>query len=511
VYGTTLRGEPLIPLYILSTGSLREEDYRIDSRVCEGLPTVVAAYGADEEACYSSAICVRHKGSMDTGLWHQLIRDVYTPCFEGRISPEPIRNPLTNKLISGPLIIKTDAGPGRLSKEASSIEFREQMAAKGVHILLSLPNATACTAEMDQLFERFKPACGKSALRVASKKMQKRMEVRMLNGRARNDEDGDAVIDIDASDASSDDEEEPNEIEDRPKKKGEQSICNVSFSNFDLANLVNGWPEDPLELRPFDYHFTKKGIIRSWIAVGFLPMTGRATEDPKVRHELGEGGAPPAAAKRLAALDKEYKIAAKTLTGMGYNGTMLDCELPKVKKKPVFRDEEARIQHIVDNKLLNKAGGLYKTGLIVANCRVVVEAGKRMAELEKKAKAKTEQKKNTESYKRSCDARKAHANWVLAGRPVDEIGHPRLNKKDSLAVVKFLLPRVDITGTLKLKDFNSMKKCIVWLGEIARGMTWDEHMAAAALDIREQWKAEGEILGEDFILDAPPLFALGGI
>ena len=53
---------------------------------------------------------------------------------------------------------------------------------------------------------------------------------------------------------------------------------------------------------------------------------------------------------------------------------------------------------------------MYKTGLIVANCRVVVEAGKRMAELEKKAKAKTEQKKNTESNKRSCDARKAHAN-----------------------------------------------------------------------------------------------------
>jgi hypothetical protein len=87
------------------------------------------------------------------------------------------------------------------------------------------------------------------------------MEVRMLNG-ARNDEDGNAVIDIDVSDASSEDEEEPGEIEDRPKKKGEQSICNVSFSNFDLANLVYGWPENPLELRPFDYHFTKKEIIR---------------------------------------------------------------------------------------------------------------------------------------------------------------------------------------------------------------------------------------------------------
>ncbi len=94
---------------------------------------------------------------------------------------------------------------------------------------------------------------------------------------------------------------------------------------------------------------------------------------------------------------------------------------------------------------------------------------------------------------------------------MDEIGHLRLNKKDSLDVVKFLLPRVDIMGKLKLKDFDSMKKYIVWLGEIARGMTWDEHMAVAALDIREQWKAEGEILGEDLMLDAQPIFALGGI
>ena len=127
---------------------------------------------------------------------------------------------------------------------------------------------------------------------------------------------------------------------------------------------------------------------------------------------------------------------------------------------------------------------MYKTGLIVANCRVVVEAGKGMAELEKKAKAKTEQKKNTKLNKWSCDSHKAHANWVLVGRQVDEIGHPQLNKKDSLAMVKFLLPRVGIMGKLKLKDFNSMKKCIVWQGEIARGMTWDECMVAVALDIQ---------------------------
>jgi hypothetical protein len=94
----------------------------------------------------------------------------------------------------------------------------------------------------------------------------------------------------------------------------------------------------------------------------------------------------------LAALDKEYKISAKSLTPMGFNGELLDCKLPKIKKKPVFCNEEAQIQHIIDNKLLNKAGGLYKTGLIIANCRVVVEAGKRMAELKKNAKEKVKQK-----------------------------------------------------------------------------------------------------------------------
>ncbi len=88
----------------------------------------------------------------------------------------------------------------------------------------------------------------------------------------------------------------------------------------------------------------------------------------------------------------------------------------------------------------------------------------------------------------------------------------RLNKKDSYAIVKFLLPIVDIAGALKLKDYNSMKKCATWLGEIVRGMNWDEHMVlAAGLKIRDQWEAEGEIDGEKISYDTPSLFALGGV
>ena len=402
---------------------------------------------------------------------------------------------MTKKLISGPLVVKTDAGPGRLSKEAESVLFREQMAEKGVHILLSLPNATSCTAEMDQLFEKFKPACSKSALRLAARKMQSRMEVRVA-------EKGDKVNES----YCNNDDKNPIDQGVLDKHQGRSSICNVSFTNLDLGNLVNGWPDDPIELRPFDCHFNPERIIKTWLAVGFMPMTGNAAKNSKVRYELGEGGAPPDAAVRMSALHESYKKAGYALTDIGLNGAMLDIELPKVKVAPVFVDDEEKIKHIVENRLINKAGGLYKTGLIVANCRVVVEAAKRIAELDKRARLVVELKKGTDAVKLSYEARKAHRDWVSAGKPVDDEGSPRLNKKDSYAIVKFLLPIVDITGALKLKDYNSMKKCVAWLGGIARGMNWDEHMVAAGLEIRDQWEAEGLIDGEKISYDTPSLF-----
>ena len=53
------------------------------------------------------------------------------------------------KLITGPLIKKTDNGPGRLSEEDESIDFRKKYAAEGVHIILLLPNRTECTFKLD--------------------------------------------------------------------------------------------------------------------------------------------------------------------------------------------------------------------------------------------------------------------------------------------------------------------------------------------------------------------------
>ena len=47
---------------------------------------------------------------------------------------------------------------------------------------------------------------------------------------------------------------------------------------------------------------------------------------------------------------------------------------------------------------------------------------------------------------------------------------------------------------------------------LARATTsWQQGGQRALADIRDQRRAEGEILGEDFRLDGPPMFALGGV
>jgi hypothetical protein len=179
VYGTTGVGYPMPLLYVFSSNAKELENFAIDPAFCEGLPIVQAKY-ADNLLCddYPSFVTVHHSGTVDTSLWHNLTKIVYIPCFGDKNSVKTMRDSPTNKLISGPLIAKTDAGPKQLSKEAESINFREEMAALGVHILLSLPNRTAATIEMDQLYSKFKPRCSKSTICVAGVKMATRAAAR---------------------------------------------------------------------------------------------------------------------------------------------------------------------------------------------------------------------------------------------------------------------------------------------------------------------------------------------
>ena len=50
------------------------------------------------------------------------------------------------------------------------------------------------------------------------------------------------------------------------------------------------------------------------------------------------------------------------------------------------------------------------------------------------------------------------------GRSVDGDGHPRLPRKDARAIVKFLLPRIDLKGEKKMRGFetNEGLRAVAW-------------------------------------------------
>ena len=66
------------------------------------------------------------------------------------------------------------------------------------------------------------------------------------------------------------------------------------------------------------------------------------------------------------------------ISPLGFNGGMFDIK-PRVANKIVApeTDEEA-VQEIINIKSINRPGGIFKLGILVANCGMVMEAEKRI-------------------------------------------------------------------------------------------------------------------------------------
>jgi hypothetical protein len=81
---------------------------------------------------------------------------------------------------------------------------------------------------------------------------------------------------------------------------------------------------------------------------------------------------------------------------------------------------------------------------------------------------------------------------VQGGMKVDGEGNPKLLKNAAYTIIKFLLPKADILGTVRLGEFKTVKVCTKWLEEMHRGMTWDQHMQEAVAEWEcvqaEEWE-----------------------
>ena len=157
-----------------------------------------------------------------------------------------------------------------------------------------------------------------------------------------------------------------------------RSVCSVVIAYRDITHIVNRFPGNPIHPRPFNNCFSRMNINITWIAVGFLPMTRNAVNDPKVRYELGEGGAPEEDLGRMEMLVSEYEEAGTLLSRLGFDGGMFDIK-PRVAEKIVAPEtDKATVQAIIDNEAINRPGGMFKLGILVANCGMVMEAEKRI-------------------------------------------------------------------------------------------------------------------------------------
>jgi len=89
----------------------------------------------------------------------------------------------------------------------------------------------------------------------------------------------------------------------------------------------------------------------------------------------------------------------------GFNSGVFDIQPRVVEKVLAPETDEAKVQAIIDNKAINRAGGLFKLGEHVANSAVVMEAARRIAASDKLDRIAKQQKKKDAADKSDNDAR----------------------------------------------------------------------------------------------------------
>ncbi len=147
-------------------------------------------------------------------------------------------------------------------------------------------------------------------------------------------------------------------------------------------------------------------------------MTANAVNDPKVRFELGEGGAPQAEQKRITDLYDDYKATRQRLDHLKFNVELLDLEPATMVNHPLPIGKEATIQALVKNGGVNKAGSLFRVGISVANSRVVSEMLRRTNKQSKKAKEEKERAQKAADDGKLKSGLEAFGKWCGDGSKV---------------------------------------------------------------------------------------------
>jgi hypothetical protein len=418
-YATNSAGEALPPFYIFDSCAKTSENFRVNVDWLVGLPSVTGRYGCPTLVESGSFYAVRPKGSMDDTLLNDYIERVIVPLYPN-MHKTAVFDPVTGKLNQGPVILKLDAGPGRIVSSEEILFKREELFERGLIILMGLPNATSVQQEMDALYGPFKSA----TYRRGEKVIQNKLRIRGLARR-----DG-AVI---------------------PK-----AVLNLDF--IDLATIVNGNPEDNEYDKPFDLVFTKTKILRSWAKVGLVPFTRNCLNDKKVRKELGQHTED----ETLENLQVKYDQLRTSTEADGFNPGIFDASIPTAAHVNRADTEEEQVEELLKaGKAFSASGQWNLCDSRIGNAGVTIRAQKRQLELNENARLKIVNKKN--------EAHSKMLERALIALEKYEFDAQSMNDKDWGDVIRWVLPAANVD--FRLKDLKKKADILVKLATLPRCWT----------------------------------------
>lgn len=418
-YATNSAGEALPPMYIFDSSAKSDENFRVKVDWLVGLPTVEGRYGCPTNVESASFYAVRPRGSMDDSLLNQYIETVIVPLYPN-MNKTAVFDSVSGKLNQGPVILKLDAGPGRIVSSAAILSKREEFFERGLIIIMGLPNATSVQQEMDALYGPFKSATYARGEKVVQTKLRDR-------GLAR--------------------------------KNGEQlqsTVLNLDFG--DLSTIVNGMPGDDLCDRPFDCHFSKEKILWSWAKVGFVPFTRSCLKNTKVRKELGQHNKD----EDLERLQFRYDVLVDSVEASGFNPGIFDAVIPTAAHVQRAATEAGQVAELLQNNKAFSASGQWSScESRIGNAGVTIQAQKMQLELNENARLLVVNKKS-EARVKILD----NAQTALHKYNADENS---LNDKDWGDVIRWVLPEAKVD--FLLKDLKRKDQILTKLATLPKDWT----------------------------------------
>jgi hypothetical protein len=335
---------------------------------------------------------------MDDELLNQYIETVILPLY-----PNMNKTAIFDeggRLLQGPVILKVDAGPGRIVSSEVVLAKREALFEKGLIILLGLPNATSVQQEMDALYGPFKSATYSRGEKVVQQKLKER-------GLAR-----------------------------RNRQQLSSAVLNLNFE--DLPIIVNGTATDVVADKPFDLHFTKDKILWSWAKVGFVPFTRSCLGNRRVRKELGQHNKDSA----LEDLQRRYNFLVDDLEGDGFNPGIFDAVIPTAAHVHRAATENAQIEELLKSGKAFSASGQWNfCDSRIGNAGVTLRAQKLQLQLNETARTNTANKKNEAQLKTLDRAQAALTKY--------EADTGSLTEKEWGEIVRWVLPVANVPYLLK--------------------------------------------------------------